>query len=503
MFRYEYNYYVNFDFRGDIVTKAKKYLIEYPELIKEFDTEKNADVDISKITSGSHKKIWWKCLVCAHTYLAPVYNRTAGHGCPSCAGHILVVGKNDIASVYPELLKEWNYHKNGEPQNFAANSHKKAWWICDYGHEWQATVKNRTLNRTGCPECNKDFHTSFPEQAIFYYVKQSYPDAINGYTALGVEFDIYIPSKKIAIEYDGNSWHNSIDSISRDEKKNKFCYINKIKLIRVREPNLPKLTSYSNIIEIIMNGKDKDNQSVAIQNLLDELGILQRVDLINDRNEIYEQYKYNKKNRSLEHLYPDISKEWDYEKNGNIKPDMVFSGTVDKFWWKCGSGHSWQASVGSRIQGHGCPYCSGRFPISGKTDLKSLYPEIVKEWNYEKNQNLSPENVTSQSNKKVWWKCQKGHEWQSPIYARTYGNNKCPYCSNKKLLIGYNDLETTNPNLIFEWDYSKNTILPSEIQKGSHYKAWWKCSKCGHEWQAMVYSRNNGHGCPQCGKKKK
>jgi hypothetical protein len=75
--------------------------------------------------------------------------------------------------------------------------------------------------------------------------------------------------------------------------------------------------------------------------------------------------------------------------------------------------------------------------------------------------------------------------------------------SLKKILIGYNDLATTNPKLASEWNYDKNDDLkPEDFTANSEKKVWWKCEK-GHEWQATIASRNHGRGCPICYKEKR
>ena len=125
-----------------------------------------------------------------------------------------------------------------------------------------------------------------------------------------------------------------------------------------------------------------------------------------------------------------------------------------------------------------------------------FYIDICNQWDYEKN-DTTPDCYTINSAKKVWWKCQKGHSYESTIVNRTKRAG-CPYCKNKKVLVGYNDLATTNPLLASEWDYDKNiTLTPQEITKGSNKKVWWKCAK-GHEWEARVNDRNRGTKCPIC-----
>ncbi|MCH5314701.1 MAG: zinc-ribbon domain-containing protein, partial [Eubacterium sp.] len=102
-------------------------------------------------------------------------------------------------------------------------------------------------------------------------------------------------------------------------------------------------------------------------------------------------------------------------------------------------------------------------------------------------------------NKKVWWKCCKGHEWQATISDRNNGRG-CPYCSGKKSLKGYNDLQTVNPTLANEWNYEKNNgLTPVDVTPGSNKKVWWKCQR-GHEWQAIICNRNRGNSCPVCRK---
>ena len=68
----------------------------------------------------------------------------------------------------------------------------------------------------------------------------------------------------------------------------------------------------------------------------------------------------------------------------------------------------------------------------------------------------------------------------------------------KKVEVGINDLKTTHPQLVFEWNYEKNgNIKPSDVITGSGDSYWWICEN-GHEWEAQVCSRKKGKGCPHC-----
>ena len=100
------------------------------------------------------------------------------------------------------------------------------------------------------------------------------------------------------------------------------------------------------------------------------------------------------------------------------------------------------------------------------------------------------------SHQTLWWRCVKGHSWQAAVKTRVAGTG-CPYCANRAVVPGENDLATTHPDLIRQWDTERNTLTPNSLTAGTRKKVWWHCEK-GHRWQAMVASRARGAGCPVC-----
>ena len=136
--------------------------------------------------------------------------------------------------------------------------------------------------------------------------------------------------------------------------------------------------------------------------------------------------------------------------------------------------------------------------------LAKIYPDISKEWHPNKNGLITPEMVAPVSNKKVWWLGSCGHEYLMSISTRTNSNCGCPYCNGKRVLPGFNDLETWCQNnnrndLLEEWDYEKNKLLPSEITKSSDKKVYWKCNHCNHRWITKIDSRTRMNSkCPKC-----
>jgi hypothetical protein len=130
--------------------------------------------------------------------------------------------------------------------------------------------------------------------------------------------------------------------------------------------------------------------------------------------------------------FPEIAAEWHPTKNGELSPSNVTAGSGKRAWWKCKEGHEWDMTVSNRTANKcGCPYCRGR-KASIENCLETLYPDVAKEWNYRMNGELTPKDVRSQSNKKVWWICSERHEWLSSIDKRTFRGSNCPTCSESK-----------------------------------------------------------------------
>ena len=551
-----------------------------PELCKEWNYEKNINIQPNMVGKGTHQKVWWKCSE-GHEWEASIAHRANGKNCPICINKQIVLGINDLATTHPELIEEWDYEKNKiQPSEVVRGSATKVWWKCSKcGHRWKTAILNRTQG-SGCPECVKELKTSFPEQAIYYYIKQVFPDAINGdrKTIAPYELDIFIPSIKIAIEYDGGTWHTDIE---KDYNKNEICKQNQIRLYRVREDVCPIHQEDAAIHIFTYNPRKISELGKIIEQILSELNFeIPCIDIEADRTDIYNQYLKMQKEKSLSSLYPELLAEWDYKKN-KINPDVFSPGSNKIVWWICKNGHEFSMSIVNKTSGQKCPYCSKQKLLIGYNDLATTHsslldewdysknnllkirpaeemassekevwwicsvcknewimpiknrakrnigcpkcgkdkgkeklikgmiekkgslfetnPELLKEWNYDKN-TIAPNQILAQSNKKVWWICAKGHEWEDSVAHRTSGRN-CPYCSNQRILIGYNDLATTHPSILIEWNYDKNLedgIKPTMFTAGSTKKVWWKCKK-EHSYLASIYNKiSRNSSCPVC-----
>ena len=201
---------------------------------------------------------------------------------------------------------------------------------------------------------------------------------------------------------------------------------------------------------------------------------------------------------SLLECFPEIAEEWDYNKNGLLKPESVSRASNRVVWWICSHGHNYKSKISNRtILKRGCPFCSGRYAIIGINDLATTNPELANEWHPVKNEDKLPEHFKKGSTHKVWWLGKCGHEWEASIYSRAIGGNGCPYCSSNLVLKGFNDLMSQNPSLAEEWDYEKNITSPDKVMGASNKKYFWKC-KLGHSWEATANNRLHNQGCPYC-----
>ncbi|MCX4248648.1 MAG: zinc-ribbon domain-containing protein [Bacilli bacterium] len=487
-----------------IIENRGSLLENYPNIVKEWNYKKNGNLKPVDVSANSGKKVWWVCEK-GHEWEAKISNRINNdRSCPYCTNQKILTGYNDLETLYPHLVKEWNNDKNNglKPSEVGAGSGKKYWWICKQGHEYQMSPIYRVYGM-GCSICSSERKISIPEKTVLYYLqKHIKEDIIPNYRPDFLhtkEIDIYLSDSKIGVEYDGIFFHKNK---KRDIEKDKICLANGIKVYHIAEDK-----TFNKIVDnyIYYDVKKEENLEWAINNLLNILLDNDKAYDINikrDRIDIYNLIEYYEKEQSLSNQYPKLAKEWNYDKNGKLKPEYISYGSEKKVWWICKEGHEWEAVVHSRTKGVGCPYCAGNKVLSGYNDLETLFPEILKEWNYERN-DISPSEVAAKSNKKIWWICEKGHEWQREVSGRTLNNSKCPYCANQRILSGYNDLETRNPILAKEWNYKKNNGLkPSDVFPNTKKKVWWICEK-GHEWEAFIGDRNRGTGCPKCYRKRR
>jgi Probable Zinc-ribbon domain len=496
---------------GQRPTADRNLATKYPELAEEWDWEKNPQKGPEDFTPRSSEKLWWVCKK-GHSWQATICNRTRdyeGRGCPYCSNQKLGAD-NSLAQVRPDIAEGWHLEKNAPltPNNVVAGGHRKVWWICKHGHEWQAPIGRRVITGSGCPKCS--LQTSRIEIAVYSELVALFDDIVWREKIAGHECDVYLPSHHIGVELDGAYWHSRRPD--RELAKSAAFEAAGIQLFRMREDGLPLLS------ERDIRFKFSDGEFHVISRLVSSMlehallpgpqceklrDYVNGPGLVNEKlyREMVATLPAPPPGQSFADKQPDIAKEWAYDLNAPLSPEHFRHKANKKVWWRCERGHTWRVSINSRTQqGTGCAACP-RDPIRAAADrnLTVTSPELASEWHPIRNANIHPKDVFPKSNQKFWWQCSKGHEWLAAVCSRAAGSG-CPYCYGR-FATKTNNLANKHPELLGEWDSTRNGDLkPSDFTPRTSKKVWWRCAK-GHSWQTSISNRTIVQtGCPHCWK---
>lgn len=344
--------------------------------------------------------------------------------------------KNSLATMRPEIVTEWSPRNLPiRPEDISYGSKKVYWWKGKCGHEWQASAKARSQGEN-CPVCRgkrivpgvNDLTTLMPELGAEWSPKNPMSAASVG-----------IGSHKKAV-WQGECGHEWT-AVIRSRAAGAGC-------------------PYCSHNRVLAGFND------------------------------------------LDYLFPKVAQEWSTA-NLPLLPWQVTAFSNTKVWWICEKGHEWEALISTRSNGSQCPYCSGIEMLPGYNDLATTHPQLVKEWST-RNVELSPDMVNQKSTENVWWHCSIcGNEYRAVIKSRVQGLC-CPVCAERAVLPGYNDLATTDPELVLEWNYERNGVLqPATVSRNAMRSVWWR-GACGHEWKDRINNRAvNQAGCTYCEKEYK
>jgi hypothetical protein len=137
-----------------IVSKENNLLARFPKLSRQWHPTKNGKLKPDKVMPGTLRKVWWQCPN-GHSWQACVASRTGrGTGCPHCYREARLNYYN-FAVRHPKIAKQWHPIKNQDlkPEEFSSRSPLNVWWRCEHGHEWIASINERSRG-SGCPHCN-------------------------------------------------------------------------------------------------------------------------------------------------------------------------------------------------------------------------------------------------------------------------------------------------------------------------------------------------------------
>ncbi len=417
--------------------RERSLAVRYPALAREW-SQRNRDTP-EVVSPGLSAKRWWKCPNCGKEYQATISNRTRHNsGCPYCS-HLRVTAETCLAAVFPEIAQEWDLEKNAplKPTDVLPGTDKRVWWKCRYGHSWKALIYTRTgKNRSKCPVCQRR--------------------AVGPGTSLADE------APELA-----DYWHpfknNRLPDKVAPHSNQKFWW---------RCPE----------------GHEWQDTPNTLQKYTPD-----RICPYCDHRRLSTEYCLAAQNESLAALW--------HPSTNCCTAQEIAPHSNKKVWWQCEKGHEWQDTV-SQAQVFGaqkaCPYCNNRRVWAGNC-LANLAPQLAAQWHPTKNGLLTPENVLARSARKVWWRCPKGHEWQTTVAKRYQRGDGCPFCSGHRA-SPENCLGALYPEIIHQWDSVRNAPLtPYDVTACSGKRVWWKCSE-GHTWHRTVIGQIKSQGCPYCRK---
>lgn len=429
-----------------------KYLFsKKPELLSEWDHEKNSGVDYSLISTNDRVWHYWVCSL-GHSYKTNAYSKNKGSGCPVCSNRLVLEGFNDLQTVFPEIASEWHPSKNGSlgPTDIVYGTEQYAWWLCkDCGNEWRALICNRTRAHRGCPHCWNRRNTSFRESVVFYYLKKVFSSAEQRVILNGVEVDVFIKDCGIVVEYDGVYWHREREF--KDYEKNYL--LDDFLFIRIRELGLSPVVS-NGCVNIFVDGnsdRSLEDGLLSLFTLLKSKGFIKSIPSISvhrDRLKIRGDMNRVVVTNSVASKFPHLIEEWDNILNGTLTPFNTPYGSHDKVLWRCKlHGHSYPMVVKVKtLRGDGCPICSNRRLLTGFNDLGTSEPFIAQEF-HSAPPHLSPSTLLFGSTTSVTWRCSDcGVLFDTSPYFRVRHDmlKGCPVCKKKLLLVS---------NLFFDDDF--------------------------------------------------
>lgn len=354
----------------------------HPELVLELHPTRNGSLDPKLIAAGSPRKLWWRCRG-GHEWRARVADRSSGRGCPACANirHGERLGERNrrverdrtLAVKDPALFCELHPTRNGGLDTYAlaAGSARTVWWLCPNGHEWQARVFNRSAG-TGCPACAAEQRAA---------TRRARPEPVPYERSLAVRRPELVAQ-----------------------------------LHPTRNGDLdPKLVSAGSIRRVWWHCTAGHDWQARVTDRTRGAGC-----------PVCARSRPAPPGRSLAARRPELVDELHPTRNGMVDPGALPAGSNRPLWWRCGLGHEWQATVAARVRGTGCPTCA-RWAVPAERTLASKRPDLLEEFHPTRNRGVDPAAVGAFSNRKVWWRCSRGHEWESRVASRTAGAG-CPTC---------------------------------------------------------------------------
>lgn len=488
------------------------YAEQYPDFKESFvDALNNCALD-DLVSSDLNKDFWWHCDICKENFKCSLSSiirsrNSTSKGCSYCSGKA-VLRKNSFAVLHPEVMDEYDPENEVDPFNVTEFSSKVVNWICrnDNSHRWKASFDSRAKGVGGCKICKSYKYKKmfYEEHADFekYYDVSKNKRPFHSYANSSNEFVWWKCDRGHSFEWAiVNFTYTGEFACPICDNRQLLSGFNDLKTL------YPALASE---YDTKKNNTTPDN--VLITNNLDntwwkcskghefQRSVWYRINYTRECP-ICSRRIVIKGINDFQTKYSRIVDIWDFDKNDR-NPDEISDRCNDKYYFKCEVGHHYERNLSTVIYNDfECPVCSGRQIQVGVNSLLDTHKELAME--------LSPneKRKTSEFHKSyaynALWRCKVCQgDYLYPIREREVGDNSCPYCNERKVLIGFNSLVDTDFELSKEWS-SNNDRKPTEFFKNSAYYALWECPTCKGEYSYSIRDRQLGDdSCPYCNERK-
>lgn len=505
-----------------------------PELKDSYDFEKNKEIDVYSLKVVDPTVVWWKCPDCGYEWRSAVRSRVKGkYGsysvarCPLCRFNEAVIP----AASNENIMKFWDFDKNSnlDPQKVSVNSNKIAYWKCkkcDYS--WSTSIYLRS--KTGkCPQCERsnnfkndirkgvnDVLTLVPEMKDIYDFENN--DNVDIYhTGVGSKTVVWWKCQEC-----GHRWRGAIVSRTRKNKDGSRrlvgcpeCSYNAMRKFYAKE--------YPRLVQMF----DEKRNGVA----LSEVGSREAVTIkywwhcptcggsferlissmanaIEDGRECCPYCRGTEALPGVNSLlakHPNVAKQW--SPNNTVSADYVLPYLQTMAKWCCTRCRGeYLAPINEMVRGRvECPYCTNKRVLSGFNSLQAKYPEIAAMWS--PNNEKTADQVLPTISTSALWVCPVcSGEYLAPINEMVAGKVECPYCTNRKVLPGFNSFAVMHKELMKEWDFLNNYLLADADKIGDRCETvvWWRCkNNSTHQYlmspvRRLMFEKRHRESCPYC-----
>lgn len=484
-----------------------------PYIIKYWDFEKNAGIDINKISVSDTRKVCWRCKKCGYSWKATIIERHRHHECPCCgSGRALSEGYNDALTLMPELSEIFVQAENPgvDLKKIGINSLKTINFHCKKcGYQWSSQMKSRrrinpdgTLQFWGCPVCNgkrvvsgiSSLDKTNPDLILMWSDENE--DRMENVSAKSVAYEKWVcPDCK-------NTFPARIIDMASGTVSCPFCDGRKAKAgmntLADLNPDIARFWAKENEDKPTDVLPSSDRYRKWLCPDCENVYAAPIRDMVAGKAEC--PYCAGKRvlagMNSLADLCPDAAKMWSSE-NEDSPSDYMPSSSVLKKWSCPTCGGTFWARIHDVVEGdYTCPYCERNRVLPGYNSLADEHPEIAALWSPE-NDTL-PVNHFSDSLVLRKWICSEcGGVYTDTIRAVVAGEKNCPYCAGKMPLKGFNSLGDKFPELAKMW--ADDEISPYDYLPDSAASVHWNCLDCGGIYTASIRDEVAGTAeCPYC-----